>query len=128
MNISQKSKQKNNKLINETADIYLQSSSKNRFQANYAPLRNRNNYDTLKTTNRKSIEIQAPTKNVTIQPPTNVSSQQRTYYKRNSQNNRKNNYNRRYEDEEIRGSSKSPYLRVLLTYIKGRTARTSFFS
>ena len=97
MNQHNKSKSKNNKLINETADIYLQSHSKNRYQVNQAPLRSRNNYETLKTINRKSIDVQAPIKNITtIQPNNNTGSQQRTYYKRHLQNTRKNHNSRRY--------------------------------
>ena len=54
--MSQASKPKKQpKMINETADVYLQNGSKNRYSVNYAPLRSRNNYDTLKTINRKSI-------------------------------------------------------------------------
>ena len=54
MNVQQKSR-KQTKIINETADVYLQSRSKNRYPIHNGPLRNRNNYDTLKTISRKSI-------------------------------------------------------------------------
>ena len=94
-------------MINETTDIYLQNGPKNRYSVNYAPLRSRNNYDTLKTINRKSIEINT-SKNATIQAP------QRTYYKRGNQPFKKNSQQRRYDEEDVRSSNKSPYLKVNL--------------
>ena len=107
MNLAQKHK-KQSKMVSETADIYLQNGSRNRYSVNYAPLRNRNNYDTLKTNNRKSIEINT-SKNATLQP------HQRTYYKRPNQHLKKPSQGRRYEEEDLRGSSKSPYIKVLLS-------------
>lgn len=83
---------KNSHIINETTDIYLQQGQlplKNRYSFNYAPLRTRNNYDTLKTINRKSIEINT-NKSSTIQ------SQQRTLYKRGQVSFQKQTDNRRY--------------------------------
>ena len=106
MTTHQRSK-KPNKLVNETADIYLQQSTKNRNSGNYVPLKNRNNYETLKTNHRKSIEI-TTSKNNTLQP------QQRNYYKRGQQVFQKQPQSRRYDEEEIRGSSKSPYLKVTI--------------
>jgi hypothetical protein len=82
---------KNNKLINETADVYLQQSTKNRNSGNYVPLKARNNYETLKSNNRKSIEINT-SKNVTLQP------QQRSYYKRGQQIFQKQPASRRYDE------------------------------
>lgn len=82
-----------------------QQALKNRYSVNYAPLRSRNNYDTLKTINRKSIEINM-LKNTTLQP------QQRTYYKRGPSNMQKQSQSRRYEEEDPRAQSKSPYIKV----------------
>lgn len=90
MSINQRSK-KNSKLINETADIYLQQNSKNRNSGNYVPLRSRNNYETLKSNNRKSIELNT-SKNVTIQPQT------RQYYKRGQQVFQRPTQSRRYDE------------------------------
>lgn len=100
---------KNTKIISETTDIYLQQGQlplKNRYSFNYAPLRTRNNYDTLKTINRKSIEINA-NKNSTIQ------HQQRTFSKRAQVSFLKQTHNRRYEESDIRSMNKSPYIKVL---------------
>ena len=88
MNIPQKTR-KPTKNTNETADVYLNSRSKNRYSVNYGPLKNRNNYDTLKTISRKSIEASNP-KNATIQ------ANQRQYYKRPPSHMRKQSNNRRY--------------------------------
>ena len=89
MNVSQKPR-KQSKIINETADVYLNSRSKNKFPLQYAPLKSRNNYDTLKTINRKSIEAQN-LKSTTIQ------TNQRHYYKRQSNQIKKQSNQKRYE-------------------------------
>ena len=106
MSIAPKPK-KQARMINETTEIYLQSGPRNRHSLNYAPLRTRNNYDTLKAPNRNSIEINT-SKHATIQAP------QRTYYKRGNQPFKKQPHTRRYEEEDVRASSKSPYLRVTI--------------
>lgn len=80
-----------------------QQTSKNR-NAN-VPLRSKNNYETIKSSNRKSIEINT-SKNATLQPP------QRTYYRRGAPSFQKQPPSKRYEDEELRGYSKSPYIKV----------------
>lgn len=93
MSMNERSK-KYNKIIHETTDVYLQQNqqgTKNRYSVHYAPLRSRNNDDTVKTINRKSIEINT-IKNATLQP------QQRTYYKRGLNNMPKQSQNRRYEE------------------------------
>lgn len=91
MNPQQRPK-KSNKMINETADVYLQPGGKNRNSGNYVPLRTRNNYETLKSNHRKSIEINT-SKNATLQP------QQRNYYKRGQQIFQKQPQSRRYDEE-----------------------------
>jgi hypothetical protein len=44
---------------------------------------------------------------------TTIQSQQRTYYKRGPSNMQKQSQSRRYEEEDIRAQSKSPYIKVL---------------
>ena len=88
--------------INETADIYINSKSRNRnnISTNVAPSSRKNEYDiTIKNLNRKSIDvsINQPTKNITT-PIYQINQPVKPFYKRVNHNFRKQVGLKRYDE------------------------------
>lgn len=119
------------KIINETADIYLNSKSKNRntgnTSMNVAPPSRKNEHEAgIKNINRKSIDvsISQPTKNI-ITTIYQTNQPIKPYYKRVNHNFRKQMGLKRYDEEEdkdkdnSRSNNKSPYMRVHHLLMKG---------
>jgi hypothetical protein len=106
---------KTNKIIQETADIYLTNKSRNRNSNNDPSATRKQDYETLKNATRKSIEnnvIQA-TKNA-INTIYQTSQPAKNYYKRVSHNFRKQIGLQRYDEDERDQSrnNRSPYQKV----------------